>query len=160
MTRDDCELCRHDGGRVVVRVRDWRVVLVDDADYPGFARVVWNAHVREMSDLAAPQRDALMAAVWAVETAQRRVLAPLKINLASLGNVVPHLHWHLIPRFAEDAHFPNPIWGARQRPADVELLAARRALEPRLAAAIAAAPEAGGAGGAGRAGGAGGARGG
>jgi len=138
MTPGACDLCRDDGGRVVARGADWRVVLVDEADYPGYVRVIWNAHVREMSDLAAAQRDALMGAVWAVEAAQRRILAPLKINLASLGNVVPHLHWHLIPRFAEDAHFPQPIWGTRQRPADAQLLAARRALEPRLVAAIVA----------------------
>ena len=45
----------------------------------------------------------------------RTVLAPDKINLASLGNVVPHLHWHVIPRFADDAHFPAPVWAARAR---------------------------------------------
>jgi diadenosine tetraphosphate (Ap4A) HIT family hydrolase len=53
-------------------------------------------------------------------------MAPDKINLASLGNVVPHLHWHVIPRFADDPHFPNPVWGVRQGstphavPADVD----------------------------------------
>jgi diadenosine tetraphosphate (Ap4A) HIT family hydrolase len=41
---------------------------------------------------------------------------PDKINLASLGNVVPHLHWHVIPRFADDAHFPSPVWAQAQRP--------------------------------------------
>jgi diadenosine tetraphosphate (Ap4A) HIT family hydrolase len=42
------------------------------------------------------------------------VLHPDKINLASFGNVVPHLHWHVIPRFEDDAHFPAPIWGKRK----------------------------------------------
>jgi diadenosine tetraphosphate (Ap4A) HIT family hydrolase len=42
-------------------------------------------------------------------------MQPDKINLASLGNVVPHLHWHVIPRFADDAHFPSPIWASPQR---------------------------------------------
>jgi diadenosine tetraphosphate (Ap4A) HIT family hydrolase len=37
------------------------------------------------------------------------------VNLASLGNITPHLHWHVIPRFADDPHFPNPIWAARIR---------------------------------------------
>jgi diadenosine tetraphosphate (Ap4A) HIT family hydrolase len=40
------------------------------------------------------------------------------MNLASLGNVTPHLHWHVIPRFADDSHFPQPVWGAAQRPAE------------------------------------------
>ena len=38
-----------------------------------------------------------------------------KINLATLGNVVPHLHWHVIARFDWDSHFPNPVWGAARR---------------------------------------------
>ena len=40
----------------------------------------------------------------------RQVLNPTKINLASLGNMTPHLHWHVIPRFADDVNFPNPVW--------------------------------------------------
>ena len=45
-----------------------------------------------------------------------KALQPAKVNLAALGNMVPHLHWHVIPRFADDSHFPQPVWGARQRP--------------------------------------------
>jgi len=50
-----------------------------------------------------------------VEQALRALIHPDKINLAALGNQVPHLHWHVIPRFADDAHFPDPIWVARKR---------------------------------------------
>lgn len=128
-----CPLCDEDGGTLVLRASDLRVVLVDDPDYPGLCRVIWNEHVREMTELAPPQLARLMGAVFAVEDAQRAVLAPLKINLASLGNVTPHLHWHVIPRFADDAHYPRPIWGARQRESDPSASAQRRALLPRLA---------------------------
>ena len=112
-----CELCAQDGGEVVYRDEALRVVLVDDADYPGFCRVIWNAHSREMSDLAPAQRTRLMDTVFVVESAVRQVMQPHKINLASLGNVVPHLHWHVIPRYRDDRHFPNPIWGSAQRDA-------------------------------------------
>jgi diadenosine tetraphosphate (Ap4A) HIT family hydrolase len=77
-----------------------------------------------------------MVAVFAVEAALRAVLAPHKINVASLGNMVPHVHWHVIPRFADDAHFPNPIWGERQRESNPSHLATRRELLPTLKAAI------------------------
>ncbi len=113
MTRAPCVFCAGDGGEVLHRDDLLRVVLADEPDYPGFVRVIVNAHVREMTDLAPAQRQRLLDAVWAVEAAQREVLAPLKVNLASLGNVVPHLHWHVIPRFADDAHFPQPVWAAR-----------------------------------------------
>ncbi len=137
MTRDRCVLCAGDGGEVLFRDDLLRAVLVDDADYPGYVRVIANAHLREMTDLAPADRQRLLAAVLAVEAAQREVLAPYKVNLASFGNVTPHLHWHVIPRYADDPHFPEPVWGARQRQADPARLAARRARLGALRAAIA-----------------------
>lgn len=92
-----------------------RVVLVADADYPGFCRVIWKRHISEMTDLSAAERAHLMTIVFAVEAAIRETINPDKINLASLGNLTPHLHWHVIPRHRHDKHFPQPIWGAVQR---------------------------------------------
>jgi diadenosine tetraphosphate (Ap4A) HIT family hydrolase len=132
-----CPLCSPAAEDLVHRDQHLRVILVDDPDYPGYARVIWNAHVAEMSELAPADRQRLMRAVMLVETVQRRVLAPHKINLASLGNLVPHLHWHLIPRHADDAHFPQPIWGSRQREPDAAALAVRRGRLPALRAALA-----------------------
>jgi len=127
----DCVYCDGEGGRTVWRDARCRVVLADEP-FTGFCRVIWNAHVREMTDLAVPDRDHLMGVVWAVEGALRARLSPDKMNLASLGNAVPHMHWHVIPRFAGDSHFPQPVWGPRQRDA------APRALPPDFAAALAA----------------------
>ena len=110
-----CELCVHDGGEVVFRNGFLRVVLVEDADYPGFCRVICNAHIAEMTDLSITQRSALMMTVCKVEQVLREVMRPDKINLASLGNMTPHLHWHIIPRYIRDKHFPQPVWGVAQR---------------------------------------------
>ncbi|MCY1244752.1 hypothetical protein D9M72_578480 [compost metagenome] len=55
-------------------------------------------------------------------------MAPDKVNLAAFGNMVPHLHWHIIPRYRWDTHFPEAIWAAPQRAADavrVQELASR-----------------------------------
>jgi len=106
-----CELCASPGGVVLWQSAECRVVRVDEPHYPGFCRVIWNVHVREMSDLPPARRHALMTVVFAVETMIRELFAPDKINLASLGNMTPHLHWHVIPRWAGDRHFPEPIWG-------------------------------------------------
>src|SRR5215218_5796555 len=110
-----CELCDQTGGEVLHHAEKLRVVLIDDAHYPGFCRVVWNEHVKEMTDLAPEDRVLLMDAVWRVEAAQRETMSPDKINVASLGNMTPHVHWHVIPRFADDAHFPGPVWAQQQR---------------------------------------------
>ena len=131
-----CELCEL-AVQPVYRDERLSVILVDDASYPGFCRVIWNDHVKEMSDLAPADRMALNDAVWHVELALRDVMAPGKVNVASLGNMTPHLHWHVIPRFADDAHFPNPVWTAAVRTTEEPILAARRAQLPELAAAIA-----------------------
>ncbi|MFN9490524.1 MAG: HIT family protein [Betaproteobacteria bacterium] len=111
----DCELCRLPGGRPIWRNAQLRVVEVDEPGYPGFCRVIWNSHVAEMSDLGADDRAHCMTVVNAVELALRETLHPAKINLASLGNMVAHLHWHVIPRFLDDPQFPQPLWGPRQR---------------------------------------------
>ena len=110
-----CELCNTAGGTLLWESPRCRVVRVDSADYPGFCRVIWQAHVREMTDLGAADRQWLMTVVFAVESVVRQHFRPDKINLASLGNMTPHVHWHIIPRWQDDPHFPEPIWGNQQR---------------------------------------------
>lgn len=112
-----CELCDQIGGELIWKNDLVRVVRVNDPDYPGFCRVILNRHAAEMTDLLPEERQQVMNVVFSVERVLRAVLQPTKINLASFGNMVPHVHWHVIPRYANDVHFPNPVWGARQREA-------------------------------------------
>jgi diadenosine tetraphosphate (Ap4A) HIT family hydrolase len=113
-----CDLCAGAGGELVWQDADWRVIRVADLAFPAFYRVVHLRHLREFTDLDAAQRGRCMALVAAVEQVLRDILAPTKINLASLGNQTPHLHWHVIARFDWDSHYPQPVWGAAQRTAD------------------------------------------
>ena len=132
----DCELCVDLGGEIVWRGDHCSVVLVgsDEARaFPGFCRVVWNAHVAEMTALAGADRRHLMSVVFAVEAALRALLHPDKINLASLGNVVPHLHWHVIPRWRDDSHFPAPVWAAARRAVPQRPLPDQKQLAARIA---------------------------
>jgi diadenosine tetraphosphate (Ap4A) HIT family hydrolase len=131
-----CELCELAASSKVVANDKFSVILADEANYPGFARVIWNEHVREVSDLADEDRLLLNEAVFKLEQAVREVMQPLKVNVASLGNVVPHLHWHVIPRYADDAHFPAPVWAQAVRATSADVLEARRALLPELKRAI------------------------
>ena len=110
-----CPLCTPEHETLLWHDNDCRIILVPDACYSGFCRVIWQAHVKEMSDLSVEQRQHFMTVVLGVEEVLRETLRPDKINLASLGNQVPHLHWHVIPRFADDAHFPDPIWATARR---------------------------------------------
>ncbi|AAZ96171.1 conserved hypothetical protein [Thiobacillus denitrificans ATCC 25259] len=128
-----CPLCDTPGGTILWQDDFCRVVLADEPDYPGFLRVILAAHVKEMSDLAPADQQRLLQVVLATEAALREVVAPHKVNLASLGNLVPHLHWHVIPRFTDDPHFPNAVWGVRQRDTP---RAAAPDLDARLGAAL------------------------
>jgi diadenosine tetraphosphate (Ap4A) HIT family hydrolase len=136
---DACELCGSAGGELLWQDEVCRVVRVGGAEgaaFPGFCRVVWKRHVAELSDLNAAERRHLLDIVHAAECAVRATLRPDKINLASLGNVVPHLHWHVVPRWRDDSHFPAPIWAPPARPAPARAQPESAALLAAFAAAL------------------------
>lgn len=112
-----CALCEADGGAVLWRDALCRVVHAGVDGYPGFLRVVCAHHVAEMTDLEPAERDRMMQVVYGVEQVLRELYQPDKMNLASFGNQVPHLHWHVIARYRDDPHFPEPVWGTQQRKA-------------------------------------------
>jgi len=106
----DCPLCAAPLPGELVRTHQCIIVDAQEPLYPGFTRVIWVNHVREMTDLSAPERQLLMDTVFEVERIMRGHLQPHKVNLASLGNQAPHVHWHVIARWSDDVAFPNPIW--------------------------------------------------
>lgn len=107
-----CFFCNNSGGTVLFNCDLYRIILVDEeTDYPGFVRIVLNKHVKEITDLNEHDAVSLFRVVFASERIVRDVYLPDKVNIASLGNVTPHIHWHIIPRFLADKHYPNPIWG-------------------------------------------------
>ncbi len=136
MTTTSCPLCADIGGTLVFKDEKFRVIRADEPGFPAFYRVIWTAHVAEFSDLGPDDRSLCMSAVVAVELALREQVQPSKINLAALGNVVPHLHWHVIARFDWDSHFPAPVWAAAVRPQNTEALAGVRARLAQVDGAI------------------------
>jgi diadenosine tetraphosphate (Ap4A) HIT family hydrolase len=134
-----CDLCRQSGGDTIWHDPECRVVLVGGAEgeaFPGFCRVIWREHVREMSDLNPRQQAHLMKLVVVTERTVRELMHPDKINLASLGNLTPHLHWHVIPRWENDSHFPAPIWTEPRRTALARPRPERDAMHAAMAAAL------------------------
>ena len=127
-----CVLCNEAGGRTVFEGARLRVIHAEEAGFPAFYRVVWRDHMPEFSDLDEADRALCMQAVALVEQCLRESLSPAKINLAALGNMVAHLHWHVIARFEDDSHFPAPVWAPARRERD-------DGREARIAAALPAA---------------------
>jgi len=118
---DGCPHCAALGEDRLWEGERFRVVLAHEAGFPGWVRVIWNAHTAELTDLPGTDRRAFLEAVMIVEEVLRSELQPRKINLASLGTAIPHLHVHIIPRFEGDATFPNPVWLPPIRAFDREL---------------------------------------
>jgi len=115
----------------------FRIVLVHEAGFPGWCRVIWNIHVAELTDLALADRQAFLHAVMTVEALLRAHLRPTKINLASLGTGMPHLHFHIIPRFEDDPAFPDPVWLPAKRQSQRSLPASfKEAMQTGLAGGL------------------------
>jgi diadenosine tetraphosphate (Ap4A) HIT family hydrolase len=126
MSSNDCPLCRLDESTLLLARPQWRVIDARDPVFPALTRVIWHAHAKEMSDLTVTERTDLMAVVFEVESIMREHLNPDKINVASLGNQVPHVHWHVIGRWHDDPTFPDSIWTHTQKSTGEETRAAAR----------------------------------
>ena len=136
----NCVLCKDElkpeEGQLIWRGDDCRIILVNDPELPGFCRVIWNQHVAEMTDLTYGEREHLMTLVFAVEEAVRYVMHPDKINVAALGNMVPHIHWHVIPRYKDDAFFPGSVWSKKINKTPAPILESRIQKAQDLPAAV------------------------
>ena len=87
-----------------------RVMLNRDQFFPGYTFVFTREHVTELFHLSREVRQGVMEEVTAVAAALHDIFRPAKMNYELLGNMVPHMHWHLVPRFAADPLWPRPIW--------------------------------------------------
>jgi diadenosine tetraphosphate (Ap4A) HIT family hydrolase len=97
------------------------VMLNRDQFFPGYCFVFTRSHVTELFHLDQATRVAVIEEVNRVATSLNDVFLPTKINYELLGNMVPHMHWHVIPRFTTDPLWPRPIWSEPHEP--VELMA-------------------------------------
>ena len=96
----------------VVRFPLCRVLLMNDQRFPWLILVPQREGAREIHELAAADRAALIEEVARVSEAMARLFRPDKMNVGALGNVVPQLHVHVVARFASDPAWPGPVWGS------------------------------------------------
>ncbi|NOZ90808.1 MAG: HIT family protein [Epsilonproteobacteria bacterium] len=76
---------------------------------------------KEFSDAPKEVREEIFRLLEIIEKEMIAFFSPTKINIASFGNYVPHLHWHIMARFENDSYFPEPMWGTKQREGSYEL---------------------------------------
>ncbi len=76
---------------------------------------------REMSEVPPETKRQIYTLLDLIEREMLSYYKPTKINIASFGNYMPHVHWHIMARFEEDSYFPEPMWGVKQREATLVL---------------------------------------
>ena len=109
----DCPMCRRwqdDEDLQIVELQHSYVILNRDQFFTGYTLLFAKQHVTELFHLDATVRSELIEEVSRVAAALYAAFKPAKINYELLGNMVPHMHWHLVPRFTSDPLWPRPIW--------------------------------------------------
>jgi diadenosine tetraphosphate (Ap4A) HIT family hydrolase len=106
-----------------------RVFLHQDQFFPGYVLLVLRRHATELYELSAGERRTLIEDVSRVAEALSRVFRPVKMNYELLGNQVPHVHWHLVPRLATDPEPHAPIWRVEHAPAPLGSAAAHERID-------------------------------
>ena len=113
MNNTYCPMCRRwdaDQDLRIIELPHSYVVLNRDQYFPGYTLLFTKNHVTELFHLDPAVRSSLMEEVSAVAEALHAVYKPSKINYELLGNMVPHIHWHIIPRFSSEPLWPRPVW--------------------------------------------------
>ena len=108
-----CPLCNAQNEDIIFENALFRIVLVDEI--PGYIRVITQKHIKEFSDLDDNEAIEIMLVVKKIEKAMIEFLNPDKVNIAALGNMVPHLHIHIIPRYQNDPWWPGATFCEKQK---------------------------------------------
>ncbi len=76
---------------------------------------------KEMSEVPKVVKTEIYDLLDVIEKEMLSYYKPKKINIASFGNYMPHVHWHIMSRFEKDSYYPEPMWGTKQREGKLSL---------------------------------------
>ena len=119
MTDPACVMCGkygRGGPLLIAELETTRAFLHEDQFFPGYVLLVLRRHATELFELPVGERGAHLEEVSRVAEAIARALRPVKMNYELLGNQVPHIHWHLVPRLADDPEPRWPVWRVAHDP--------------------------------------------
>ncbi len=86
------------------------LMLGEHQFFPGYCVLVAKSHHKEMSDMPEKMSEEMFREMMVTSKVLQKEFQPAKLNTCSLGNVVPHVHWHFFPRYADDPQFNDPPW--------------------------------------------------
>ena len=106
-----CLLCTNINEIIIINNRLFRIVIIDNQDYPGYLNLITNKHFKELTDMSLIDAKKIFSAIYKIEQIIKIIYQCDKVNIFSFGNKVMHVHWHIVPRYINDKHFPNSIFG-------------------------------------------------
>jgi len=95
-------------------------VQIEESEIP-WLKIFTNENYKELTQCPKEVKEDIFRALEIIEKEMIEYYHPEKINIASFGNYVPHVHFHIMARFKEDSYFPEPMWGKKQRNANLNL---------------------------------------
>jgi len=95
-------------------------IQIENSEIP-WLKVFTNEPYKELSSCPKEVKDEIFRVLDIIELQMLEYYNPDKINIASFGNYLPHVHFHIMARFEQDSYFPEPMWGKKQREADLSL---------------------------------------
>jgi diadenosine tetraphosphate (Ap4A) HIT family hydrolase len=95
-------------------------IEIEESEIP-WLKIFTQDTYKEMSEVPAEIKFEIYDLLDIIEKEMIAYYNPKKINIASFGNYMPHVHWHIMARFEEDSYFPEPMWGTKQREGDLDL---------------------------------------
>jgi len=95
-------------------------IETEESEIP-WLKIFTQTPYKEMSKVPTEIKFEIYDLLDVIEKEMLTYYKPKKINIASFGNYMPHVHWHIMARFEEDSFFPEPMWGKKQREAKLIL---------------------------------------
>lgn len=95
-------------------------IEVEPSEIP-WVKVFTKRKIKEFSECTLEEKTEIFRIIDIIEKRMLDYFKADKINIASFGNMLPHVHWHVMARFKSDSFFPEPMWGQKQRESDLNL---------------------------------------
>ncbi|AXX89642.1 HIT family protein [Arcobacter suis] len=95
-------------------------IEIENSEIP-WLKIFTIENIKEFSECNTQTKQEIFKYLDIIEKEMLDYFKPKKINIASFGNYVPHVHFHIMARFEEDSYFPEPMWGKKQRDANLSL---------------------------------------
>ncbi len=95
-------------------------VEIEESEIP-WIKIFTQRKIKEFSECTLEEKTEIFRIIDIVEKSMLRYFNADKINIASFGNLLPHVHWHVMARFESDSYFPEPMWGKKQRESQLDL---------------------------------------